>query len=241
MENLEYNSEKELLIIPEYGRNIQLLIQKAKNIDDLEKKHHYVEQIIRLIQQMHPQARNMEDYTAKLWTHILELNPESSLNAPFTDLQMDKKNEPPQPIPYLQGDAIFKHYGRNIEEMVRMAILMEDLDKKETYIKIIINYMRASYRSWNADSSLPSKVIAGDLKKLSKGLIDLDPAAIPEENPDALRKKRNPSYSRNTKPTSKRKAPASSGRNTRGPGSGSGATRGRSNTGRSNSGYRGRK
>ena len=116
---MEYNTSKIKLIIPEYGRNIQTLVNHAKTIEDKEYRQAFVEEIVKLVQNMHPQARNVEDYVAKLWSHIYKIaGYDLDVDFPENVNLEPIENKRPKMIPYPDGSVKFRHYGRNVQEMI---------------------------------------------------------------------------------------------------------------------------
>ncbi len=179
--DMEYNSEREELIIPEYGRNVQKLINHAKTIEDSKMRQAFVESVIDLMQQMHPQSRNMEDYRDKLWRHVFRIaNYELEVDPPTgprpTSADLYKK---PDIIPYPEFGAKYRHYGNNVQQLIKKAIAMEDGPKKEGFVATIGSYMKLAYRTWNKEHYVSDDVIKNDLETLSGGKLSLgDEAAI---------------------------------------------------------------
>lgn len=174
--NMEYNSQKENLIIPEYGRNVQQLVKHALTIEDRAERQDFVERIIRLMMQMHPQNKNMEDYKQKLWRHVfrisdfkIDVDPIEGMEVPTADNSYVK----PDALGYPDAVARFRHYGKNVQRMITKALEMEDLEKRGQYAAVIGNYMKLAYRTWNIEHYVSDEVIVQDLEALSDGRIQL--------------------------------------------------------------------
>jgi hypothetical protein len=171
---MEYNTSKKDLIIPEYGRNIQQLLEHAKTLKDDALRQAYVEKVVDLMQQMHPQARNVEDYTAKLWAHAFRIgNYQLNVVPPCEIPSPDELYKRPEKIPYPTMDVRFRHYGKNVQEMVKKAVEMEDEDLQEEYIQVIGSYMKMAYNTWNRDS-VSDDIIRKDLIEISRGALELE-------------------------------------------------------------------
>lgn len=186
---MEYNTSKSDLIIPEYGRNIQTLVEHAKTIEDKEYRQAFVQEIVNLVQNMHPQARNIEDYKAKLWSHVYrisgyDLDVEFPENVNLEPIE-DKR---PKPIPYPTGRVRFRHYGRNVQEMISKAATMEDEEKRNEFLQIIAAYMKMAYKSWN-EPVVSDESIIRDLKILVGDQIEIDEEMSLDSN-FAYRKRR---------------------------------------------------
>ncbi len=198
--NMEYNSSKERLIIPEYGRNVQMLINHAKTIEDIEEKQKFIERIVHLMMQMHPQNKNMEDYKEKLWKHVFkiaefeldDIKVPEGMERPTVEI--DKKK--PEPLAYPDSAARFRHYGKNIQIMIAKAIEMEDEEKKNQFATVIGNYMKMAYRTWNREHYVSDEVIIQDLDKLSDGKLVLDENTFLDTLTNSNRqRKKKPSHS----------------------------------------------
>ena len=174
MSALSYNTSHNKLIIPEYGRNIQLLIEHARSIKDDAYRQAFVEKIVDLMQQMHPQTRNIEDYVAKLWAHVfLIAQYDLDVVAPCEIPTLADVYKKPAPIPYPSIDVRFRHYGRNVQELVKKASAMEDEDKKQAFTQVIGSYMKMAFRTWNKEI-MSDDSVKRDLHSISKGELTLE-------------------------------------------------------------------
>jgi hypothetical protein len=172
----EYNSQKSKLLIPEYGRHVQNLIDHAKTIADLNERQVFVEKIVDLIHQMNPYYRNVEEYRSKLWAHVLkianyELNVVPPEGVATTESEEVEKFER---LPYPSQSARLKHYGYHVQELIKKALELEEGPKRNGLIRVISSYMKLAYRTWSQDQYISDEVIKSDLKMLSKGEIVID-------------------------------------------------------------------
>jgi hypothetical protein len=172
---MEYNSAKEPLIMPEYGRNVQELIRAAKQIEDKEERQAFAEKIIGLMMQMVPQNRNIEDVREKLWKHLFRIAEydidviplDGQIPTPEPDAK--KPSHPGYPV----TEQRFRHYGHNVQELIRKAIAMEDGDTKEAFVEVIGNYMKMAFKTWNREHYVSDEIIIEDIKSLSNGKLEL--------------------------------------------------------------------
>lgn len=169
----KYNSSNEKLIIPEYGRNVQQLIEHAKSIEDDEYRQHFVEKVVKLIIQMHPDTKNVEEYENKIWSHVFKIgNYELNVTPPCEIVNsLDKKK--PATVPYPQSNHRHRHYGRNVHNMIAKAIEMEDSEKKRAFIEVIGSYMKMAYKTWNRET-VNDDIIRLDLRNMSKGELEIE-------------------------------------------------------------------
>ncbi len=175
MHNIPYNSEREPLVIPEYGRNIQNLVRYAQTIEDKEKRQAFVEKIAYLIAIMFPQEKNQDSSERKIWNNIFRIaNYNLDVEPPTGEKptpEGDKKK--PKPIPYPESAYKLRHYGHNVQRLVEKAITEEDEEKRSEFVLVIAAYMKLAYRSWNQESNVTDDIIKADLKRLSDGKLSL--------------------------------------------------------------------
>ncbi|HKK76373.1 MAG TPA: DUF4290 domain-containing protein [Saprospiraceae bacterium] len=174
--NMEYNSEKDTLIIPEYGRNVQQLIQHAKTIENDDERQAFVEHIVELMMQMHPQNRNLDDYRDKMWRHVFRIA-EFDLNVMPPNGHQPSAEEAykkPDKIPYPQNKARYRHYGDNVQKLIDKAVAMEEGPKQKGFAGVIGSYMKLAYRTWNQEHYVSDDIIKNDLETLSDGKLVMD-------------------------------------------------------------------
>lgn len=173
--SMTYNSENEDIIIPEYGRNVQLLIRYAEQEPDSEKQQALCEEIINLIQRLYPQARNIEDYREKLWKHIYRIShyrltaktPSGVVPSPADERKR------PERVPYPVQQKHFRHYGNHLIKLVAKAKTLEDGPIKEGFTHTIGSYMKMAYRTWNKDNFISDEMIKKDLATISESALAL--------------------------------------------------------------------
>ncbi len=173
---MPYNSQLERLIMPEYGRNVQQLVEYAKTIPDRAYRQAFCEEIINLIQQLYPQAKNVEDYRDKLWQHLFQIaRYEIDITPPNGEINYeDMKRKRPEPMPYPNGASSLRHYGNNVRSLIRRAVEMEDSPIKDGFVNAIASYMKLAYRTWNREHFVSDEIIKTDLETLSKGMLRLE-------------------------------------------------------------------
>lgn len=174
--NMEYNSEKDILIIPEYGRNVQLLVQHAKTIEDKDERQKFVEAIINLMQQMNPNNKNLENNDSKLWKHIFriadfDLDVEMPNGEVMTREEAEKR---PEKLHYPVMNKRFRHYGNNVRMMIAKAISLEDVEMKGKYVSVILSYMKLAYITWNKEHYVSDDIIKRDFEILCEGQLTMD-------------------------------------------------------------------
>ena len=208
MLNMEYNSQKETLVIPEYGRNVQLLIEYARRIEDDEYRQAFVEQVVRLMHQMSPQSKSFEDYKEKLWKHVFRIADYDLDVTPPNGIipTEDEKYKRPEQLGYPKIDTRFRHYGNNVQKLIKKAIGMEEGPIRDGFVATIANYMKLAYQTWNKEHYISDEIILNDLKILSKGqLVVKDNASLDNlSNSNRRRKSRSNNNNNSNKTGGKR-------------------------------------
>ncbi|MBP4139593.1 MULTISPECIES: DUF4290 domain-containing protein [Flavobacterium] len=171
--NLEYNSERQHLLIPEYGRHLQKLIDQATAIEDDETRNKAAKYIIQVMGSLNPHLRDVPDFQHKLWDQLFimsdfRLNVDSPYPIPSREVLQLK----PDVLQYPQNFPKYRFYGNNIKYMIDVANKWEDGEMKNALVLVIANHMKKSYLSWNKDT-VKDDVIFEHLFELSGGKINL--------------------------------------------------------------------
>lgn len=170
---LEYNSERSKLIIPEYGRHLQKMVEHAVAIQDDEERNKVAKSIIAVMGNLNPHLRDVPDFQHKLWDQLFIISDfKLDVDSPFPKPSKEMLEERPERMSYPQNFPKYRFYGNNIKRMIDQANKWEDGPEKEGLIYTIANHMKKSYLSWNKDS-VDDRVIFDHLRELSGGKIDL--------------------------------------------------------------------
>jgi hypothetical protein len=168
--NYDYNTQRKRMALPEYGRNVQKMVDHIKTIEDRTERNRAAKTIISIMGNLNPQLRDVGDFKHKLWDHLaLIASFELDIDSPYTVPEPSKFVEKPKQVPYKQGDIRFLHYGRIIELMINAACELEEGDKKEYLTTLIVNQMKKSYIIWNRGQVADEVII----KVLSKGKLQM--------------------------------------------------------------------
>ncbi|TYA78390.1 DUF4290 domain-containing protein [Seonamhaeicola marinus] len=173
IDNLEYNTEREHLIIPEYGRHMQKMINHAKTVEDKEERNKIAKAIISVMGNMQPHLRDVPDFQHKLWDQLFIMsNFELDVDSPYPKPTKELLEEKPEPLEYPQNHPKYRFYGNNIKTMIDVANTWEDGELKEALTYTIANHMKKCFLNWNKDT-VEDVVIFDHLFELSGGKIDL--------------------------------------------------------------------
>ena len=171
--HLEYNAERPHLIIPEYGRHLQKLIDQATEIPDREERNKAAKYIIQVMGTLNPHLRDVPDFQHKLWDQIFIMSDfRLDVDSPYPIPTRDVINLKPERLPYPQRNPKYRFYGNNITNMIDVANSWEEGEMKSALVKVIANHMKKSYLSWNKDT-VTDTVIFEHLYELSEGTLNL--------------------------------------------------------------------
>tara|TARA_R110000868_G_scaffold67368_1_gene200062 strand:- start:6109 stop:6810 length:702 start_codon:yes stop_codon:yes gene_type:complete len=173
IDNLEYNTEREHLIIPEYGRHMQKMINYAKSLETREERNKTAKSIIAVMGNMQPHLRDVPDFQHKLWDQLFIMaNFELDVDSPYPIPSKEFLEERPGPLNYPQNFPKYRFYGNNIKTMIDVANTWEEGELKEALIFTIANHMKKCFLNWNKDT-VEDSVIFKHLYELSNGKINL--------------------------------------------------------------------
>ncbi len=174
VDNLEYNTDRSHLAIPEYGRHIQKMIEQTVEIEDPEKRLKNAESIIAVMGNLNPHLRDVPDFQHKLWDQLYIMSDfKLEIDTPFPMPSKEDVYKSPEPLEYPQNHPKYRFYGNNIKRMIDEAVEWEDGEKKEALILTIANHMKKCYLNWNKDT-VKDEVIFNHLYELSDGEINLN-------------------------------------------------------------------
>ncbi len=171
--HLEYNAERPHLLIPEYGRHLQKLIDQATVIADREERNKAAKYIIQVMGSLNPHLRDVPDFQHKLWDQIFIMSDfRLDVDSPYPIPTKDVIHLKPERLPYPQKNPKYRFYGNNIKYMIDVANSWDEGEMKNALVKVIANHMKKSYLSWNKDT-VTDTVIFEHLYELSEGTLNL--------------------------------------------------------------------
>ena len=169
---MQYNTTKDHLTMPEYGRHIQNMINHAISLTEKKERQDCVDAIIASMGQMNPHLRDVKEFTHKLWDHLhIMSNFQLNVESPYPKPEKDKLTEKPEPMQYPGHQIRFSYYGNTIPNMIETALNMKGVEK-DIMTGMIANQMKKSYILFN-ESSVDNNIIKLHLKQLSNGKLKL--------------------------------------------------------------------
>lgn len=196
---MEYPQRTDL-IMPEYGRNVQQMVDHAITIPDREERMKCAQTIINVMGNMFPCLRDVNEFKHKLWDHLAMMSRyQLDIDYPYEIVPKDKNVEIKEKIPYPVSKIRYMHYGYLVQDMVKVALDMEEGERKDNFVIFIANYMKKQYLTWNKDSVDDAKIQA-DLLVLSEGKLSFKDVALKDSKDLVVRKKqRQNNHRKNTK------------------------------------------
>jgi hypothetical protein len=174
IEGLDYNTQREKLALPEYGREIQRMVDHAKTLPDKKERQRCAQTIVAIMDRMFPQNRQNADYKHKLWDHLaLMSNFELDIDWPYDIHQAVDITSRPEPMPYPMKDIAVRHYGYMVFELFDKLKQMPPGKERDELARVTANQMKRNLMLWSHGSSDDEKV-ASDLARFTDGKIQLD-------------------------------------------------------------------
>jgi hypothetical protein len=173
IDQLEYNTEREHLIIPEYGRHIQKMVNYATAIESKEERNKVAKSIIAVMGNLQPHLRDVPDFQHKLWDQLFIMSDfKLDVDSPYEKPLKEVLDARPEPLEYPQNHPKYRFYGNNIKTMIDVANTWDEGDMKEALVYTIANHMKKCFLNWNKDT-VEDSVIFDHLYELSGGKLNL--------------------------------------------------------------------
>ena len=171
---MEYNTQLPKLEIPEYGRNIQVMIDHCITIEDRDERNKCARAIIQIMGQLNPHLRDIADFTHKLWDHLFLISKfQLDVDSPYPRPNAETFTTKPKNVPYPATKIRYKHYGKTIERIIDVAKTYEEGPEKKELSRLIANHLKKSYVNWNKDS-VTDDVIFKQFKEMTNNELHID-------------------------------------------------------------------
>ncbi len=171
--DMEYNTSRPKLMIPEYGRNVQKMVDFAVTLTDREERNKVANAIINVMGELNKHLRDEEDYKHKLWTHLFIISDfQLDVDSPYPKPSREMLAEKPDSVAYPQTKIQFGHYGKTVEGMIKIASDMPESEEREALVKVIADLMKRFHLMYNTNS-IDDEIISQHLKRMSHGKIVL--------------------------------------------------------------------
>lgn len=170
---LYYNTERTALDMPEYGRNVYLMVEQLKRIEDRDKRTEQAGAVVKVMEILNPQIRAQENFEHILWDHLFIISGfELDVDSPYPMPVPSELKAKPMAIPLKKRPIKANHYGRNIESIIDLISSEPEGESKTEMLRLLATYMRQQYLIWNKDS-VADETILKDIEKLSDNRIKI--------------------------------------------------------------------
>lgn len=182
---MPYYTEKNKLVLTEYGRNIQQMVEYAMTIEDKEERTKCVHTIINIMGNLFPHLRDVNDFKHKLWDHLAMMsNYKLDIDYPY-DVPKELTLTRPEKLPYPNGRIRYRHYGQAIDRFINAIPQRADEEEKARLTSMIANHMKKCYLVWNKDVVEDTKIF-DDIREMSDGMITMDAETKLRESKDLI-------------------------------------------------------
>jgi hypothetical protein len=174
IKGLDYNTQREKLILPEYGREVQNMVDHCLSLEDKEERQECAETIISIMKRMFTQSGDETEYEKKLWDHLAIMsNFKLDIDWPYDVSEARKISTKPEPLKYPMNKIPVRHYGNQMFELFNKLKTMEPGDERDELVRITANQMKRDLIQWGHGSCDDEKV-ASDLARYTDGKIQLN-------------------------------------------------------------------
>lgn len=186
----DYNTQQKKMIMPEYGRNVQQMIDHCVSIEDREERTRCANTIINIMGNLFPHLRDVDDFKHKLWDHLAIMSDfKLDIDYPYEIIRKENLRTKPDRIPYTLTPIRYRHYGKTLERMIKKCEDYPDGPERDQLISLLANHMKKSFLTWNKEVVDDDKIFK-DLREYSHGRIDLSPETFRlKESKEFLQKK----------------------------------------------------
>lgn len=177
-ELLDYNTDREPLILPEYGRSIQNMVDYCMTLQDRQNRNRCAKTIVQIMSKMRTHSGDETEFKKKLWNHLAAMSRyELDVDYPFEIEKMSDQTNSRERIAYPQKHISKRHYGAILESLVAKLSDIENKAEREALIKMIANQMKRSLGRWNKDAMTEEKVL-DDLARMTDGAVSYLPGEL---------------------------------------------------------------
>jgi hypothetical protein len=169
---MEYNTGRNHLVIREYGRHIQKMVDHILTIEDRDRRQKQASVVIELMGFLNPHLKNVEDFRHKLWDHLFLISDfKLDVDSPYPIPTREKLMARPDPLPYPRRYPKYAHLGKNLELVINKALSEEDQGKRQGFANAIAYYMKLAYNNWHKDQ-VQDDAIQQELTNITKGQLE---------------------------------------------------------------------
>jgi len=178
---MDYNTSLPRLIIPEYGRNVQKMVDHLMTIEDREHRNKQAQNLVEIIGNLNPQVRDVPDFKHKLWDHLFIMSDfKLDVDSPYPKPSLETFREKPELLDYPEVSRKYRHYGNVVKKMVRYTAEQPAGEHREKLKQALANHMKKTYLIWNKDT-VEDDVILKEMNDIAGGTLNLDDMNLVEK------------------------------------------------------------
>ncbi len=156
----EYNTQKEKLILPEYGRNVHRMIAYCMTLEDREERNRCAQAIVNVMGSFFPHLRDVEDFKHKLWDHLAIMSDfKLDIDYPYEVIHKESLDDKPEKVSYTNSSMRFRHYGKLLEEMLQKWEEMPEGEERDQLLVYLANHMKKALTTWNKEAVDDEKIL----------------------------------------------------------------------------------
>ncbi len=194
---MNYNTQRKKLLLPEYGRNIQSMVDYLLTIEDRDKRTEQAYAVIDVMGNLNPQLRDVPDFRHKLWDHLAIMSDfKLDIDSPYELPEREILHKTPEKIPYSSGVIRARHYGKSVEKLIDKIKEITDPEQRRALIALTANHMKKSYLTWNRDSVEDNQIISDINEMYGEELIPLEGVMLSNQK-ELLQRKNNNNNGKN--------------------------------------------
>lgn len=169
---MEYNTTRNYLVMKEYGRHVQKMVEHVLTIEDPERRQQNAQVVIELMGVLNPHLKNVEDFRHKLWDHLFLISDfKLEVESPYPIPTRETLKAKPDPLPYPKRYPKYAHLGKNLELVIDKALKEENPEKRNGFANAIAYYMKLAYGNWHKDQ-VHDDAIQGELNNITQGQLE---------------------------------------------------------------------
>ena len=194
---MKYNTQQNKLILPEYGRNIQSMVNYAMTIEDREERTRCANTIIQIMGNLFPHLRDVEEFNHKLWDHLAVMSDfKLDIDYPYEIIKEENLFIKPDKVKYQSSKIRYRHYGKLLQNMLEKTVELDESPEKESVISLIANHMKRSYIKMTNENDIDNYKICKDIREYTNNKIIIEPNNLKLDSSKSSPQKKNKNNSR---------------------------------------------
>ena len=194
---MKYNTQQNKLILPEYGRNIQSMVNYAMTIEDREERTRCANTIIQIMGNLFPHLRDVEEFNHKLWDHLAVMSDfKLDIDYPYEIIKEENLFIKPDKVKYQSSKIRYRHYGKLLQNMLEKTVELDESPEKESVISLIANHMKRSYIKMTNENDIDNDKICKDIREYTNNKIIIEPNNLKLDSLKSSPQKKNKNNSR---------------------------------------------